>query len=221
MLIRTTDRPVSFLYEASSPTQRIEPVSLDFAKAKLRFPSSAEDPVIQSAISSGRTFFEEQTGRAAIDAIWEYALDETPGTRFLELPRPPLANVVAIVYDDANGDEQTMDPSSYRVRPSFLTPEIASPADEVIAIDPHCPCGGVELVAGAAWPTVCREGGLRIQRTCGYGATPEAMPPLIQETILLLVRYFHDRQDDTLPVGSLALINGFKYTALPTRPPRR
>lgn len=227
-IITTDDRPVSFTFEASSPAQRVEPVTLEFTKAHLRFPSSAEDLLIAGAISAARAYFEEQTGRQTIDAVYEYALDATPASRVLELPRPPLADVVGVYYDDSTGTEQTLDPTMYRVLPSFLPPLVASPADDnEVAIDPYCACGRLELVSGASWPTTCGERCLRVRRTCGYGDRVELMPPLIQSTLLLLIAHFHTNrlevgaeQKYQLPLGATTLLQGFKWTALPTRPPR-
>jgi len=211
MNITDVDRPI-----AISGT---EPITLDWAKHHLRFLSSAEDDVLTTYISAARGYFEEQTGRSCIDAEWEYALDAVPAGAVIELPRPPLSSIVSIVYDDADGVEQTMDASSYVVHPSIAAPHAGSPSDPV-ALNAYCGCGRVELASGASWPSTSGLArSLRIRRICGYGATADAMPPLIQATIGMLVQFFHGRGAGDLPPVVQSLIDGFKWTAIQVRPP--
>ncbi len=211
MKIRTDDRPISYTMNGASPAERIEPITLDWAKAHLRYTSTAEDALITTYLAAAREYFEDQTRRQCVDAIWEYALDGAPDDGVLEIPRPPLASVVAVTYDDAAGEAQTFDAANYVVLPSFVVPDDGDPV-----IDAHCPCGAIELVAGASWPaTSGRRRSLRIRRVCGYGATAAAMPGQIQAALGGLVQQLHAR-------GSLeadAAVRSFKYSALLVRPP--
>lgn len=221
--IRVDDRPVSYTMESGSPTERVEPITLEQTRAHLRLTSTSEDAMLNVWRSAARTHFEEQTGRQCVDAVWEYALDGSPYQGVLELPRPPLASVVSVVYDDGDGVEQTLDAATYRVLPSFITP-VGSPGDAVI--DPYCAPGRIELASGTSWPTtngLARN--LRIRRTCGYGATAVSMPSLLQATLLLLVGHFYNNRDEVvevamhrLPMGIETLLQGFKWTALSTVP---
>jgi len=213
VLIHTDDRPISFTMETGSPTERVEPISLTWSKLHLRFPFTREDTNLKTYLSAARTHFEEITGRQCIDATWEYALDATPWQRVIEVPRPPFAELVSFVYDDASGVEQTVDPDTYRVLPSAI-PE-GSPADMVF--DPYCPCGRIELVTGASWPTT-RVGArcLRIRRTCGYGNTTDAMPPMILLVLGTLAMHFFERASEKFPAHIDGLLHSFKYAALPS-----
>lgn len=215
--IDVSDMLVSVTMDGGSPAARLEPVALATAKKQLRFGSSAEDDLIGGWISAARTIFEEESGRQAVDAVWEYGMNCAPWQVRIELPRPPLADVVEITYDDVNGDAQTMDPTTYIVEPSFLSAD---------AIDPYCAPGRVKLAKGASWPATNGEPrSFRIRRTCGYGATIDAIPPLVQSMIYLLVAHFHRNRsevfeaktrggDQVLPLGAQALMGAFKYTAL-------
>lgn len=215
------DLPVSFTQASGSPGTRIEPVTLDMVKKHLRFGSTSEDLLIDTYISAARTYFEEQTGRQCVDAVYEWGADRPPVSRILQLPRPPLAGDVSITYDDANGDAQTFDPAKYTVLPSFL--------GDGSAVDPYCPPGRIELVAGAVWPaTNGAQRSFRIRRTCGYGATSDAMPPLVQAMLYLLIAHFHRNRAEVsggerwlvvLPMGVDVLIKAFKYSAILTREP--
>lgn len=53
-------------------------------------------------------------GRALVDQTWELVLDAFP-TAAIVIPLPPLLELVSIKYDDADGDEQTLDESAYRI----------------------------------------------------------------------------------------------------------
>lgn len=214
-LITTIDRPVSFTMEGS-PETRVEPLNLALVRKHLKFSPTSEDLLLLGWIAAARAHFEEQTGRQSVDGIWEYALDDVPYEPCLELPRPPMAGDVSILYDDENGDEQTMDPDSYRVLPSFVSAS---------AIDPYCSRGRIELVSGASWPTISTQArSLRIRRTCGYGASAEAMPALLQAALYLLVAHFHKFRSEVfegqplqkLPLGAETILSAFKYSALPT-----
>jgi hypothetical protein len=222
MIIPAVDRPIAYTMSSTSPAERVEPITLDWLQLHLKFPSTNEDTILASYIAAARAHFEEQTGRQCVDAEWEYALDCAPDQqRSIELPRPPLASVVEVTYDDADGVATTFDAANYTVHPSFVSPDAGSPSDP-ITIDPYCPCGRIELVSGAAWPTT--SGGarsLRIRRVCGYGATAEAMPALIAATLGLLVQHFRNRDLAALPIGPDSLIRAFKWTALQTQRPRR
>lgn len=218
------DLPVSYTFDGGSPAQRVEPVTLDLVKKQLRFGSSTEDVLITGWIAAARTYFEEQTERQTVDTVQEIASNRVPFGRTVHLPRPPLASIVEITYDDASGDPQTFDPANYRVIPSFLTPNSGNPA-----IDPYCQPGRVELVAGASWPqTNGLARSFRIRRVCGYGDSADVMPPLVQSMLYLLIAHFHRNRAEvsggerwlvSLPAfGVDALIRAFKYSALLTRP---
>lgn len=215
-VIATVDRPYAFA--------AAEPIVLGELKKHLRFGSTTEDVLLETWIAAARILFEGETGRQVVTATYEYALDQFPIGRVIELPRPPLQAVISVKYDDADGHEQTLDPAVYRVLPSLVLE--GSPAAGVI--DPYCPCGRLELVPGATWPTTaCQAEAVRIRRTCGYGATAAEIPELIKGALYFLIGHFHRNRSEVtapglvkIPLGASMLIDGFKYTALPTCPPR-
>jgi len=222
-LIHATDRPVSWTMSGSSPNDRVEPLDLDMTKKALRITSTSDELLVASWIAAARSYFEEQTGRQAVDAVWEWGLDCPPCVRTLQVPRPPLVEVESITYDDANGDEQTLDPSAYRVLPSILPANAGSP-DDPVAIDPHCAPGRIEMISGI-WPaTNGRIGSLRIRRRCGYGASADKIPQLLQAALYLLVGHFYAHREEvtdeplaSLPMGAAMIIQAFKDTAITTQ----
>ena len=228
-VIEADDRPVSFAMSSSSPSERIEPVTLDLVKKHLRFQTTTEDDLLTAWIAAARVYFEEQSGRQIVSAVYEYALDRFPDCRLIQLPRPPLLGDVSVEYDDGDGEPIMLDPDSYRVIPSIVLE--GSPATGVI--DPFCKRGFIEL-KGTAWPaTALQAQAVRIRRTCGYGATVDDVPALIQAALYLLIAHFHRNRNEVmtdptgrasavqLPMGASMILDGFKKTALPTRQPRQ
>lgn len=221
-LLNTDDRPVSFTAEAGSPSQRIEPVSLDEAKTHLRITHTEQDDMIQDVlIPSARAMFEEQTGRQAVNAVWEFALDGAPAERTIILPRPPMSPVdVSVTYLDQSGAEQSLDASAYRVLASWYTPS-GSPADAFV-VDPYAPCGRIEIPLGAVWPTPYYGArSLRVQRTCGYGATTASIPSVVKSVILLLIAHLYENTEAVqagvmlpVPFGIEMMLRPFKFGSM-------
>lgn len=225
-IIGSVDRPVSFtMVEGSPASGRVEPITLAGTRAALKIPgsSTAEDELIAIWIGSAREFFERITGRQIINATWEYALDDVPAWPRIELPRPPLFNVESVIYDDGDGNEVTLDASTYTVLKSGIFD--GSPLSG--ALDPHCGCGAIELTDGSSWPTTSGLGrSFRVRRTCGYGETPDEVPMSIRGHLYKLVDHYYrnrsvvtERGLSDVPGAESALLE-FKYSALQTLLPR-
>lgn len=195
----------------SGPT--IEPIDLDEVKKALRFTATSEDTLIDGWISAARQYFEQESGRAAIDTLRERWLDVFPCQREIELPYPPLLDVVSVKYDDGNGDEQTLDPETYLVR---------APAG------PLCGRGRIALVSGASWPSTAGHAkAVRIRFRCGYGSATGDVPELAKSVLYMLVAHFHRFRSATtetavsqVPLGVDMILKTFKYTALSALAPR-
>lgn len=223
-IIPSVDRLVSITTSDGSPSTRVEPITLDEAKLHLRVTSSSEDAIIRSWIAAARAWFEEQTGRQIINAVWEYALDQPPNWPVIELPRPPLVSVDSVVYDDGDGNEVTMSASDYIVHKSGIFD--GSPESGVL--DDYAGCGSIELASGTTWPTTSAlSRSFRVRRICGYGATAEEVPGAIKAALYFLVGHFYRNRSEVtveavkaIPLAADALIRNFKYRALPTLAPR-
>lgn len=59
---------------------------------------------------------------------------ETCGERFIELQFPPIISLVEVVYDDSDGNEQTVDPTTYRLRRQAAYFPNGAPASEDLRI---------------------------------------------------------------------------------------
>lgn len=195
-----------------------EPIDLDEVKRHIRFTATtAEDTLIDTYIAMARQYFETETDRQLITATWERQFDAFPDG-VIELPHPPLIDVVSVAYDVEGSPSETL-----------LTEDVDYVVDAPSG--PQATRGVVRTVAGASWPTaIDRVGSVRVRYRAGYGDHPGDVPELVKGALYFLVGHFHrfreDIQDATttlaaLPIGATAIMRSFKYTALPIYPARR
>lgn len=164
------------------------PVTLAEAKAHLRVDHSDDDVLIQTLIKAATGHVEGPNGflgRALIDQTWELALDAFP-TKEIQIPLPPLIEVLSVKYDDVSGNEQTVDAANYSAdsysEPAWIIPDI----------------GG--------WPSsLDAVNSVRIRFRAGYldtGVSPavETVPTEIKIAILLLVGSLYEHRE-TMIVG--------------------
>jgi uncharacterized phiE125 gp8 family phage protein len=156
------------LHQLAPPA--LEPLTLDEAKQYLRVDHDLEDNVISGSIAAARGIYEDHTGRATMLAEWRAILPDFPRWGVLELPMPPLVEVLAIGYLDTGGAEMFWDPAEYRVtmrgggNPSRAT------------ISP----------VGDFFPTARRgDAAVWVDFVAGY-ATPEEVPASVRAALLLL-----------------------------------
>jgi uncharacterized phiE125 gp8 family phage protein len=110
----------------------------------------------------------------------------------IELPLPPLQTVTAIKYLDADGNEQTVSTSVYRV--------VNNGTEKSILM----------LVTGQYWPTHgCYPDAVRIEFTAGYGDNAEDVPQRFRHAALVWLSHLYEyRGDDSEKVEEpLAVMN--------------
>ena len=99
------------------------------AKKHLRIETSDQDSEVQAYTMAAIANVENWLGRALIDQTWELYLDKFPTGSDLEIeiPKPPLIEVLQVAYDDSNGDEQIIASGSYYVdtvtQPGWVIPQ--------------------------------------------------------------------------------------------------
>lgn len=107
------------------------PLSLDEAKQQLNVDFSDQDALITAFLAAATAHAQQFTGRAFIDQTWELTIDEFPDNE-IEIPNPPLIEVVSIKYDDSDGNEVTLDASEYVVddqsEPGWVIPSDSWPS---------------------------------------------------------------------------------------------
>ena len=109
-----------------------EPITRGEAKLHLKIESGQtdDDELIDALVSADREACEEFTNRCLVWSNWELRLDEFPTDLDgeIRLPRPPLRQVLAVRYVDADGAKQLLGSGNYlvddrsepaRVRPAY------------------------------------------------------------------------------------------------------
>ena len=162
------------LVEVTPPA--VEPVLLGEAKTHLRVDSGDEDGLIDSKIRAARLYCEGIHGRAYITRTYRLELDAFP-LSVIYLPRPPTSAVASIKYDDAEGNEQTIDPADYEV----------DTAREPARVRP---------VSGYSWPaTYDTFAAVRIEFTAGYGDDPTEVPEDIRAAVFLALGDLYENRE--------------------------
>ncbi len=218
--LETTDTLISTVAGGSPEVQAL---TLAYAKLHVRALGTVDDLIISTVIDAAASYFEEQTGRQLLTAVREIWLPAFPfvglsGTAAqIEIPHPPLVSVTSVQYIDESGVLRSFDDGASPAVPYWT---YKAPAG------PYGRCGLVEPKYGYTWPFARNEAGsVRIRYTCGYGASAAAMPKLVTGILAYLVGNFDQNRDSTafksgfgdFPLGVEMLLNGFKYSALPSQ----
>lgn len=178
----------------------IEPVSLDEAKLQVRLPvgvAHPEDDLIeQILIPAMRQRAEIATNRQLTQVTYDLTLttfDWADG--WLELPKPPLVELVSVRYLDASGVSQVLDASTYAVD---------APAGAKTSR------GRLRLAYGATWPTTRDQpDAVTIRFLAGYSglAVPivgPALPALLKQAMLLDISTLYAYRDNVVTGRSVA-----------------
>lgn len=113
----------------------VEPVELADAALWIRYDQSLQNPVITALITAARIDVETWTNRTLIQTEYEYYLPNFCGV--MEIPTSTVIDVSSITYLDANGTEQTLDPTIYGLdnisirNKVYLLPEMSFPSVQV------------------------------------------------------------------------------------------
>ncbi len=152
-----------------------EPITLDEAKAQLRYTSDAQDDVIMALIEDARDLCEAETRRALMEQTWEQSrcgfMDE------MILGRAPVASITSIKYTDVQGAEQTLANTEYVLDNSSNS------------------SARVVLAPNKSWPAVYTGiNTVRIRYVAGY-ANAAAVPRALRRWMLMqITHWFKNRE---------------------------
>ena len=108
----------------------VQPVTLDEAKLHLRVAGTSEDDLINAIIEASTAYFDGRDGvlnRCLVEQTWELRLDHFPYLspmsahydyrvdRRIEIPLPPVRQIVSVKYVDPQGVLQTLSPDVYQL----------------------------------------------------------------------------------------------------------
>jgi uncharacterized phiE125 gp8 family phage protein len=189
--------PLNLITPATGPV-----IDLDDVKSHLRVDLDDEDDRIQAYRDAAMNHVEIVTGRQLLTATWELILDAFPW--HIELPKPPLQQIVSVTYLDTGNVLQLVDPSRYRVQ---------------ALSGPTAQRGWIEPVYGSYWPlTQWVAGAVAIRFKAGYGDTADTVPAAIKQAMLLLIgSWYENREPESvgarvapIPFGVDELLKPFK-----------
>lgn len=167
-----------------------EPVARDEMKAHLRVASTAQDAVIDSLITSTRTWMERQTRRSVMDQTFRLTLDEFPREEGVELPRAPLTSStsVSLTYLTTTGA-----PARTFSSTRFI---VASGGDHDFA--------RIVLREDEDWPTVDLQAadGVRVDFDAGYGGSGD-VPDLFLHGMKLVAGHWFEHREGVTVSGSV------------------
>lgn len=158
-------------------------------------------------VPAARERGELSTRRQWMEATWTQRCDGfPPGGAWLELPRPPLLEVVSVQYIDLAGVLQTLDDSAY---------DVDAPRG------PRCARGRIAPVYGTTWPsTRAQLNAVRITFRAGYGSAPTDVPTLLRQAMLMDVATLFEHRENLvigtknivaeLPRGSAAIYESYR-----------
>lgn len=174
----------------------IPAVSLETTKRHLNVDHDDDDALIEVFISAATEHVQRFLGRALVDQVWELTIDEFPDEA-IEIPLPPLIEVVSVKYDDGDGSEQTLATDSYTVDARQDEPSWVLPANDT-------------------WPTTFDGvNAVRVRFRAGYEATTDSpsdstVPADIKAGILLMIGTLYANRE-TVVIGQT--VNALPWSA--------
>ena len=180
-----------------------EPITLEEAWAHLRIdsfgspPESADDFwLTEIGIPGARAWAETYLGLTVAERTLEWSARGFPDV--ISLPFGPVREVASVIYVDADGLDQTLDPAEYIVNP-YATPATIKPV--------------------TSWPTAKdQDRSVRVAYVAGYSedspATP--MPAEVKIGVLLMLGHLYESREDTT-TATLSLIPNGARTYLDTQ----
>lgn len=171
------------LMQVGAPS--VEPLTLVEAKAHLKVDVTADDALIQAWLQAARQHVEGFTGRALAPQEWEVRMGDFPWyCGYVELPNPPLIEILSAKTVDAAGVETLIPASSYMVE---------APSGDRAGPARLYPSGTAE------WPSVDSNvrGAFRVRYRAGY-TSPGAIPAPLRAAMLLLLGDFYENREGTM-----------------------
>jgi uncharacterized phiE125 gp8 family phage protein len=187
-----------------------QPITLAQAKQQCRATEfTDDDDLIQLFIDASVDFADGPSGflgRALIDQTWDYYLDEFPASGLIQIPLPPLIEVVGLFYRDGDGNEQEWTSTNY-------------------VVDQSGNPGNISLASGVSWPTPIDESeAVRIRFRAGYldqsdSPAVESVPGAIKAALLIHVADLYANRESAitgtivakLPWSAEALLRRYRF----------
>lgn len=167
------------------------PVTLAEAKAHLSVDFDDHDALIEIYRKAATDSAENFTGRAFIDQTWDYFFDAFPTAGAIQIPKPPLIEVIGVFSLDSVAAEQELAASGYLV-------------------DGASELARLTLAYAGSWPTpLIVANAVRLRFRAGYldDNSPQVanVPFAIKAAILLTVGTLYANRE-TIVIGQTATL---------------
>lgn len=186
----------------TQPTQ--EPITTEEAKLHLRVEIDDDDELIDSLTTAARQWVERYTGLTLCETVLEAAFQGYPDW-YIELPKPPILEVLSFKYTDSSGVDTTLASDQYVL-------------DRTVAIAPR-----VVPAYGVTWPgTRWQSSSLRVRYRAGYaqaGSPDEThlIPQPLTAAIKILLGHFYENRESVAPANMQELPQGVLFLCRPYR----
>ena len=184
--------------------KRLEPVAITDLQTHGRLPTvlvpPADDPAyIEGLISAAREQVEGYECRIQLlDATYDGYLDSFPCANVIELPKPPLLDVVGVFYIDTDGVEREFTSWTDKLNwtPGVIPSELPAP-------------GYILLDYEESWPsTRCQPDAVRIRFRCGFGDEAADVPRAIKQWIMIAAGTMYEHREKEI---SGTIISRFEF----------
>lgn len=171
-----------------------EPITLVQAKAHMRVEHTDDDAMIDAWITAARQWVEKYTGLTLCETTLEAVFWQYPDV-YIELPKPPVIEIVSFKYTTSEGTDTTLATDQYTL-------------DNGNSIAPR-----VVPAYGVAWPgTRWQSSSLRVRYRAGYaraGSPTETnlIPQTLVSAVKLIVGHLNEHRE--------AAIDGARVEELP------
>ncbi len=171
-----------------------------------------DDDLFEIYLAAAVSLIDGKTGilgRALQEQTWEMTLDSFPCYgQGIEIPLPPLLSVESVVYDDLEGNEQTIDAANYTVDTASLP-------------------GRIQPAGTFQWPSSLADvNAIRIRFRAGYAedsGPSSTVPASIKLALLIMVDDAYNNRGSVtaqqsnpvnIPTAAMALLNNFIIPAM-------
>lgn len=170
-----------------------EPLSADEVRAQLGIGTEITDATLEAFITAARQQLDGPDGllgRALITQRWQGDLDDFPcNNGNIEIPLPPLQEIVSLTYINSDGDTVTMvEDDDYRLR---------------LGARPY-----ITTISDGVWPS---SGGVTVTFLAGYGDDGDTVPGPIKQAMVMLISNYRSMSARNLFV-SREVVDGIGET---------
>jgi len=165
-----------------------EPVTLEEVKQSLRVTHDIDDDMLEAHIAAAREFIERRIQAKIGIQTWDFVIDAFPQYE-IKLPFGHVESVTHIKYDDPEGFEQTVNPTTYQLDNTSWRPWVFT---------------------NVGWPTAMDTfNAVRVRFVAGYADMAFA-PSSLRAAIILKVKELYDGEPTAEAVHNM-LINHYDF----------